>query len=138
MPLRGDGMGGAVMRDRIILAGVGMVSGRLWSTMPLNDTWRTLAPMIAPRNGWDGNGAVLDGRLFLPVGGPDPGSSYSRTHDTFVYPPAAAPVIRAVRNAASVQPTIAPATLVSLLGEGLASSQRVGLTTRPPPCNSMA
>ena len=132
MPVRGDGMGSAEMQDRIILAGVGDGFRETLEYDALNDTWRTLAPMIAPRNGWYGNGAVIDGRLFLPAGGPDPGSSYSRTHDMFVYPPASAPVIRAVRNAASLQPAIAPATLVSLFGEALAGSQRLGSAAEPP------
>jgi hypothetical protein len=35
----------------------------------LNDTWRMLALMIAPRNGWYGNGAVLSRCLFLLAGG---------------------------------------------------------------------
>ncbi len=131
MPIRGDGMGSAVMRDRIILAGVGDGFRETLEYDALNDTWRTLAPMIAPRNGWYGSGAVMDGRLFLPAGGPEAGTSYSRVYDVFVYPPVSAPFIQAVRNAASLQRAFAPGALVSLFGEGLAGSQRVGLAAAP-------
>ena len=123
-PFRAEGMGSGVIGDRIVLTGVGDGFRATVDYDPAMDQWQTLAPMSAPRNGWYGSGAVIDNRLYLPAGGPEPGNSYSRTFDMFVARPVSAPRVLAIRHGATLQPEVAPGTVVSLFGESLTQGVR--------------
>jgi uncharacterized protein (TIGR03437 family) len=91
---------------------------------PVNNTWRTLAPMPTPRHGL--YGVTLDDRIIAPSGGPRAGASYSTVVEALYLPPAAPPQIAAggVLNAASSRPSFAPGSLVTLFGARLSQGEQ--------------
>ena len=126
IPTPGGGMTGGVFANRFVIAGGGEGFAGNVEYDPTTDQWRDLEPLAAPRNGWYGTGAVLDGRLFLPAGGPTPGTSYSRKHTMFIYPLERPPRIGGMRNAKDSVAPFAPGDTVLFWGEDLSSGERLG------------
>lgn len=90
LPVARGGHGSAVLNGKIIIFGgegnVTTPSGTFENTDeydPTTNTWRSLAPMITPRHGMDG--AVVDGVIYVPGGGPQAGGSSSAAHEAFSF-----------------------------------------------------
>jgi uncharacterized protein (TIGR03437 family) len=104
---------------------------------PATDAWRTLAPMPTPRHGLYGIG--IGRAVFLPAGGPRAGAFYARAHEAFFLPPPQPPRMNngGLVNAASGTAAIAPGSIVSLYGIGLAPLEQTA-TTFPLPSQMSA
>jgi len=139
IPVVRGGLGSGVINGRIIVFGGEGNSGRPEQTFqenheydPATDTWRALAPMPTPRHGL--YGISLEGRIFVPGGGPVIGGSYSNVHEAFYLPPSQSPALTTAWQLASKGETLTPGALVSLSGANLSlgrqSNTRPSLSTQ--------
>lgn len=137
IPVPSGGLASGVTGGRIVVFGGEGPSGTPDQTFrdnheydPVADTWRRLAPMPTPRHGI--YGVAVDGRIFVPGGGPRAGAFYSDVHEVFYPSPAEPPAVAAVRNAASGATEIAAGSLVTLTGSRLSFGRRRATATPLP------
>jgi uncharacterized protein (TIGR03437 family) len=132
IPTARGGLASGAIGNRIQVLGGEGPSGTPQGTFPQNEeydpatnSWRSLAPMPTPRHGL--YGATLDGRIFIPSGGPRAGAFFSNVHEVFYLPPAEPPSIAAggLRNAASFEEALAPGALISVFGARLGQGESV-------------
>jgi uncharacterized protein (TIGR03437 family) len=127
IPTARGGLGSAVVDNKIVVFGGEGNSGTPEGTFrqneeydPVADTWRTLTPMPTARHGL--YGIAIGRAIFVPAGGPRAGAFYTSTHEAYFARPAEPPRINAhgLVNAAGGPALIAPGSIVSIYGAGLA------------------
>ena len=132
IPTARGGLGSAAVDNRIQVFGGEGNSGTPEATFrqneeydPATDMWRTLASMPTPRHGI--YGITVGRRVFVPAGGPRAGAFYASVHEAFFLPPAERPRVnnQGIVNAASSTPDLAPGSIASLYGVGLAPAEQV-------------
>ena len=139
-PTARGGVASGVINGRIVVLGGEGNSGRPQNTFvqteeydPVGDSWRSLTPMITPRHGM--YGVSVDGRIFVPGGGPVAGATYSSANEVF-YPPGSTPPAIAsggIVNAASFRAEpLAPRSIASLFGSNLSNGEQAARTVPFP------
>ncbi len=135
IPTPRGGIGSGTLQNRIQVFGGEGPSGTPESTFrqneeydPATDTWRSLAPMPTPRHGL--YGATLDGRIFVPSGGPRAGADFTDIHEAFYLPPTEPSSVSAVRDAAGFGERLSPGALASVFGMNLGAGEQIA--TRLP------
>ena len=138
IPVARGGVGSGVVHGRIVVfggegdgGGAGGVYEQTHAYDPVHDVWEALAPMNFPRHGL--YGVTVDDRIFAPGGGPFAGASYSNTHEVYYPPPPVFPAVSAVVNAASYDQTLAPGSVISIVGTNLASGEQIASSLPVPP-----
>ena len=135
IPRARGGLASGVVEGRVIVFGGEGASGTPENTFrdtdeynPATDTWAPLAFLPTPRHGF--YGATLDGRIFVPGGGPVAGANFSNAHEAFYYVPELRARLDGISNAASFGAELAPGTLASVFGADLSLGEQVA--TRLP------
>jgi uncharacterized protein (TIGR03437 family) len=135
VPRARGGLASGVVEGRVIVFGGEGASGTPENTFrdtdeynPATDTWTPLASLPTPRHGF--YGATLDGRIFVPGGGPIAGANFSNAHEALYYVPEPRARLDGIGNAASFGAELAPGTMASAFGADLSLGEQVA--TRLP------
>ena len=130
MPAPRASAGSAVIDGRILVfggEGAAGISAEVQEYDPATDRWVVREPMPTARRGLAGTALDWQGlvRAHLIGGGVGAGFTATSVHEVYAQGPSEAPLFTsaAVVDAAAFRPELAPGSIVSLFGEGLAPAE---------------